>query len=128
MAFVWSCLLSTRWGLSKEIPNIKVCKIHFYSKSKLSGAPCNIIELWKAKDKQNDPFSKITLSPASIFVMTNKLKKWTEILLTRWSCYSFAPGFSVQSLYCMSLEKKCNQQWKPFSLQPPTNPKRKQKR
>jgi len=117
-------------GLANIFLTEKFTKFTFtLIKSKLSDPPCNIFKLWKAKDKQNDPFSKITFSPASIFVMTNKLEEWTEILLiTRWSCYSFAPGFSVQSLYCMSLEKKCNPQWKPFSLQPLTNPKRKQKR
>lgn len=81
-------------GLAKVFQTEKFTKFTFtLSKSKLSGAPCNIIELWKAKHKHNDPFSKVTFSTASIFVMTNKLKKWTEILLTRWSCYSFAPVF-----------------------------------
>lgn len=46
-------------SLAKMFPSEK-CTKFFCSKSKLSAARCNIIELRNAKDKQNDPFSKIT--------------------------------------------------------------------
>lgn len=63
-------------GLAKIFLTEKFTKFTFtLIKSKLFDSPCNITELWKAKDRQNDPFSKITFSPASIFVMTNKLKE-----------------------------------------------------
>lgn len=127
---------SVKWSLafvSSWLEHKKGAHEIYYQKQRVQNVnsfafPVLSLRLRTEMIKPNDQLGKITFSPALVVVTMNKLQERTEILLTRWSCYSLAPGFPVQSFYCMSPEKKCNQQWKPFSLPPPTNPKRKQKR
>ena len=114
-------------SLAKMFPSEK-CTKFFCSKSKLSAARCNIIELRNAKDKQNDPFSKITFFICHHFCNDEQARDMNRNIINEVILLQFCSWFfPLQSLYCISLEKKCNQQWKPFSLQPTTNPKRKQK-
>lgn len=83
----------TRWGLSKDVPVREVYKILL--KSKLSGARCNIIELRNSKDKQNDPFSKITFFICLHFCNDEQAREMNRniinevILLQFCSCFFF---------------------------------------
>lgn len=94
ITFVWYCL-EYRIGVHQRYSQKKSIQNSLFSCQSQNSLALPVLSLrFRKQNKQNYPFSKITFSPAFVDVMTNKLKKWTEILLTTWSCYSFCSWFS----------------------------------